>query len=291
MRSLIRLFKNRDAFNIAKNHRIPVFLTDRYRPCFNSDQGDCDARVIVVSIPKSGTYMVGALLRALNFVETEIHIHAGGSTYADFRFVPLSDQKNVVPFIRHLRLKETLCFILPGQYALSHLNYNDQHDQLTRNDKRIFVYRDIRDNLVSYLKWYFVSDKQTEHRYEWEAEQDERVRFLKFLKYEGPDIIKQFNKIAEWMNRDNVFMFQYEAFVGDHGEERADALVTALIDYLGCIGAYDTTAIRQFVLNEQTRTKSDARSNWQDVWSDDVEAVFRELGFDQLNRRLGYRDN
>ena len=63
---------------------VPLFISREGDLAFRNDKTSRRERVAVLSIPKSGTYMFGEIVRALGFVESGVHGAAWG--FADLRW-------------------------------------------------------------------------------------------------------------------------------------------------------------------------------------------------------------
>ena len=144
--------------------------------------------IMVCSIPKSGTYMVGELLRLMACKPTMMHIWQTG--FSDYRFATQRERREQHErFSVSLPVEQTLKLILPGQFALSHLECTElMRDQL-RPFKCIFVYRDLRDASVSYMRFYAATGRGGEQTQHIQRLPDGPERMLQYFDHFGADFL------------------------------------------------------------------------------------------------------
>lgn len=115
-------------------------------PPFDETEGPPGPAVLVTSIPKSGTYFAGALLKHLGFRDLGIHINFD-------HYVVLRDMGEdlIIPFPAAFSLQR----LRPGQFATSHLPCDPELEKaaLRSNLKILFLHRDPRDCVTSYLRF------------------------------------------------------------------------------------------------------------------------------------------
>jgi hypothetical protein len=115
-------------------------------------------KIIVISIPKSGTYLMGNILENLGFTNTYKHLSKkGGQEY---------DPNNIQDGIKNPRkydskksLEENLNEIQDGQYALSHLEYDDCTSKLLEEFFTIYLERDEKEVEASFKRWCKISGR------------------------------------------------------------------------------------------------------------------------------------
>lgn len=76
--------------------------------------------MFVTTLPKSGTYFLGAILKELGFEDTEIH---AGPSLTDYRSKTREQSlHDHLRFQVHLPYGVQVFLTLPGQYLLGHIN-------------------------------------------------------------------------------------------------------------------------------------------------------------------------
>lgn len=109
-------------------------------------------KVVVVSLPKSGTYLMGNVLQCLGFENTYKHLSKkGGQEY---------DPQNIQEGIKNPRkydstktLKQNVNEIKDSQYALSHLGYDESIVKLLQDFFVIYLERDEKEIQESFKRW------------------------------------------------------------------------------------------------------------------------------------------
>ena len=160
--------------------------------------------VFVNSIPKSGTYLLAAILEELGLDST--HWHVFETFYDDYTDVPLEIAR-VHPERFRIRepVERTANRLRPGQFAVGHLPYNDRTRQALRNCFVIFLKRDLRECLVSHMRWQAATGRDQSA---WTRIEDPQQRVLAYLSKWGRSFIRRARSITEWAGcADRVLTF------------------------------------------------------------------------------------
>lgn len=126
----------------------PRFMADG-APCAVQEQGISRDRAFVISIPKAGTHLIGAILEALGISSTRLHIDEGwASDFRNFRKGTLMWKYQMeMPVLDALRL------VQPGQFALGHLPADDGMLRALGGFKKVFMFRELRHAFVSWARF------------------------------------------------------------------------------------------------------------------------------------------
>jgi hypothetical protein len=104
------------------DYDFPVYLVDG-RPSLAPVTVPGKPRVLVISMPKAGTYLLAAYLKKLGLVDTGIHINDDG--FSDYRGKTISE---VVSRYREFRtfcsLSTVTDLMHEGQFAVGHISCN-----------------------------------------------------------------------------------------------------------------------------------------------------------------------
>jgi len=264
---------------------IPFYLTNDYAPLFLLEHGKNQNKAIVISIPKSGTFLVAELLRFAEFVMVRMNVRK--NSLRDFRWCDLNDTKNLdQPFPLEIVVK----MITSGQLIAGHVEYEDYTKKVLKNFRKIFTYRNLRDCLVSNMI----------HVERWGVQMDDREMLrkmkpgpTKLLEYMNTTTMNYFlnntKKIIGWHHDNDAFKISYEELMGDYGKERRNQILSNLFHFVDKnIDKNDLDDIINSTFVKDTLTKSGERTNINEYWNEQVESKFCELGFNQLNHQLGY---
>jgi len=142
-------------------------------------------RVIVVSIPKAGTYLVAQLLQQMGVVNSSLHIRYDDQKIGiyDFRNAPLkmsASEKNQC--FLEMPLTEALSMIRIGEFGVGHLPpVPEVKKQLYPNFKIIFMVRDLRDCLISHMRYMINIGEITEEKHSWITIDNDKEKFRQYL--------------------------------------------------------------------------------------------------------------
>jgi hypothetical protein len=243
-----------------------------------------DHRVIVVSIPKSGTYLVAELLKALGYRWTGMHL--AETAYTDYSGSVLAEaRQDPGRFARSEPLSASLGRIHPGEFAVGHLPFKDEVVEATRPFKRLFVTRDLRSALISYMRFMRTTGRLGARHLAWYSIPDPRQRCHVFLQASAPYMLKRFYEgMVGWSKLDGTQHVQFEDLTSD--TQRATRVIESVAKFLG-IPNCDAESVLRTSLATETITKSEGVTRLDDYWSDQAEQRFVEIGGLELNARLG----
>ncbi len=266
----------------GSGYDFPTYPIDG-RPSFAPLSIPGKPRVLVVSIPKSGTYLIAAFLRELGLVDTGVHINDDG--FYDYRGRTISEMVSEYrQFRKILPLPKTMELVRAGQFAVGHLVWAPEALAATAGSSIIFAKRELRSAMVSMMR--FLSRPGRGGDWAWKTIEEPRVRFLEFLHDRGPELLSWIESMAGWEAQPEVFTVRFEDLV-QGSREHAQALAAKA----GIELPPDRAAgMLERVLGQPTKTWSGGISQTAACWSDAAESLFRKLGGIELNRRLGYRD-
>ena len=287
LRLLSKLLE-REPLSSFYGKKVAIYLDGVGRPCFTLDRGAAAKSAVVVSVPKSGTYLVAAYLEKLGLASTGAHLSE--DAFTDYRgrsikeMVELGARLNVA-----LPLAQSLSMIQPGQFAVGHLVHSEETAALLRDFTVIFTYRELRASLVSAMRFFENEGRGDDFgTVEWKAVENQKARMAAFARIYFPNYLGYMAGVVPWITAAGIAKVRFETIVGDDTpgqQEAAIALGTAVgsdveegrrLDLLkSCIGA-------------PTKTWSGSRSSVEQYWSDEVEAMFEAGGGSMLNATLGY---
>ncbi|HEV8002328.1 MAG TPA: sulfotransferase domain-containing protein [Planctomycetaceae bacterium] len=241
-------------------------------------------RVVVVSIPKSGTYLVAELLKALGYRWTGMHL--AETAYTDYSGSQLQEaRENPGRFARSEPLSVSLTRIHAGEFAVGHLPFKPEVVEAVRPFKRLFVTRDLRSALISYMRFMQTTGRLGAPHLAWYSIPDLRQRCQVFLRTSASYMLHRFYEgMIGWSNLDGTLHVRFEELTDDTSQ--GVGTIESAATFLG-VPNCDARAILRTSLSRETITKSDGLTRLEDYWSDEAEKRFIEIGGVELNARLG----
>ncbi len=269
--------------------RIPIYLTADRIPSATFEVGSCPHKGFIISIPKAGTYLVAELLRLLGCVPTQLHIWKSG--LSDYRQAASIQQmrEEYARFNVEIPLSHSLRLVHPGQFAVGHLECDVETRPALSSFKTLFVYRELRDAFVSWLRFYMDAKRGGTEIQALQAVPDGPERTLGLLDLCGQWFFGMVREIIPWMKEQTTLCVRFETLYGDHGTEARHELVRDLYRHFEVPNsATDVDELINKVIGARTLTWSGKRSQRGDYWNEQVESRFRDLGGPELNAQLGY---
>jgi len=264
--------------------------------------------LLVNSIPKSGTHLVGKLAEMLGFHDLRIHLLDG--QYWDYnrkgnlhKWDALSGYETFAnPRLIRQPLDRALSRMGRGQFARAHINWTERTRAAIQKAsiKHVFIFRDPRDIVVSYVQ--HVTNRPDRnplpaaHEYFSGALHDDHQRIdatIQGVSGVQPDMLEFiFNGKVEWLDDPETCCIRFEDLVGQRGGgtgERQREAISRILSYLG-IQPSDT--LHEQLANElhggQTHTFNTGQiGGWREAFSADNIQRFKETAGDLLFR-LGY---
>ncbi len=262
---------------------IPVFLNKAGDVCLKQETGVNADPVITVSVPKSGTYLFAEVLAALGVQRLDIHLDLLGFMdlrYCTTEFAIGHDTEAFVaaPYERVLPL------IKPGQFVVSHFHCTPEIIERLKPFKVIFTCRDMRDVLVSIMR--YVAKQRTVGGKEdegWETLPNSPAKMEKFIDRYGEHYMTYIGKMREWAVQPGVLGITFEEIQGDYGASRQLQCTRRLADFLGIerTDAELEQALKKSI-GKETITYSGKRTTRDNLWSDKVEDFFVKHGGEEL---------
>jgi hypothetical protein len=270
--------------------RLPLYLDEAGAPAAVPARGAAPRPVLVLSLPKAGTYLVAALLGELGLADTGLHLAEAGLT--DYRHATREEAVSAyVARMVALPIAASARLVHPGQFAVGHMAPTPEVLAATEGFARVLLLRDLRDCLVSAMRFLGQAGRGVlAGDLSWRAVAEPRARMLAFLRTTGADFLRhQYAPMTEWLGRPGIPALRFEALLGDAGEAGRRAALETLVAaaFLPHPPEAGAAALAR-VLGRPTLTFSGRRSRLEEVWSDAAEDAFAALGGPALNARLGY---
>lgn len=261
----------------------PVYMNTGL-PSFARNEVKDKPRMVVVTIPKAGTYLISAYLKKIGLIDSGVHLDDIG--FSDYRDKAISEMiSNYREYRKLYSLEKSIKLLRGGQFAVGHIGFNDQAITALASANIIFMTREIRTVMVSMMRW--LSRPGRGEASHWKTVEDPQQKMLAFLNESGTNLMGWFNAIAGWGTYHDVFILQFEILTGG-GDTQAD-LAYQLAKKAGAnLSLQQAAAMLDSVIGKPTKTWSGKHSDFHEFWSEETENLFRSIGGVELNRRLGY---
>jgi len=233
-------------------------------------------RVLIISQPKAGTYLLAEILQNCEFENTNLHLgldrlqayepkarDAGLQDPRQFDvFCPIEESRNLIRF---------------GQVAVSHFQYSKELAASLSAFKIIHSKRELRSAFRSLARMYLHSDKRG-RKFKAAIEQD---GISGLMRLRGEEVISEALKINRWAGACNVLSLKMENVLSE-----PEVVISDLLSHLGIKSSRSAADIWRHSRAAETLTKS---SSYPDlIWTGADEKVFSSLGGIEANERLGY---
>jgi hypothetical protein len=269
---------------------VPIYLGADGVPSAAAARGPLPPRVMVCSLPKAGTYLVGEVLRRLGSVATGFHYSDDGQMFTDYRFATREEARNEFGrFCHGVPLERTLPLVRPGQHAVSHLECTPRTRALLAGSKVVFVYRDLRDAVVSWLRFHIDTGREAKWNWIWAEHTDPQRRLVVFLKEAGAVFFDICRVMRPWFADPTAFPVRFETLLGDDGPDAQLRLCHSLAAFLDHPDpAAAPAAVLPGLTTTPTLTSSGRRTRRDEYWSAEAEEMFLALGGGELDAAFGY---
>jgi hypothetical protein len=239
----------------------PIYLSADLEPRAVLEAGPTPHRVLICSVPKAGTYLLGGLLARLRMGDSRLHIAATGCS--DYRFAERSRALTRPPEV----IRAVSSF------------------------RVIVAIRDLRDTALSMMRFLLDTGRTSfgPADADWRSIHDPRRQLAAFLETEGVSYLRRFEGLADWQHVPGVHVTRFEVVAGDDGAAAQVAAVTSMAAHVGLALSNEQAedAIRD-VLGSPTLTWSGGRTRREDYWSDEAITIFEQIGGTRANARFGY---
>lgn len=278
------LAKLKDCVQRASGNGVPLLVDANESLVFSNKEGASRHKILLVTIPKSGTYLFHDLLIAAGLATAGIHIAEWGFT--DMRF---ADQRYVRELPREhnhlIALKDIISLIKPGQFVVGHLPCSQENLSLFAEYRIVFTYRDLRDAITSFMRYMAKNGLGTSMSHKWGGWADGPDKMERYMELHGDEFFAITEPMVKWAERREIVKMSYEEIM--EGGEKALAKLRKLFRYLG-VDAGDVESLLRETINNGSFTYSGQRTTREVYWSDKVQEMFESRGGAKLNRRLGY---
>ncbi len=194
--------------------------------------------VIILSQPKSGTYLCSEIVKNLGFDQSFMHL--SDIEYTQYQADKIMEGRTDPGKFRvAMHLKESSCLVKPGQFAVGHLTYNQYTTTCLKDFTKIVLTRDESERMTSWENFY-------------NGEIRPKKPFGDNLSHNGGR--SKGLAVSRWLHVPGVFHLDF-----DHMIKKHVPAIDALQEYLLGEIKYDSMEVLEKSLAAETITKSDKR--------------------------------
>lgn len=240
-------------------------------------------KIVIATLPKSGTYFIGKILTELGYVDPEIH--AADYHFDDYRLKTKDESLNFfTDFSYAMPLTMQIQLLQEGQFLVGHISY-ESVETLKRVGSFLVTIRDLREMFVSWLR--FAAKRKPYSNSSWfDKGATEEGLYALMHSDDCVHLLECSRSAIAFFNNHPDHIVRFEDMMGD----TEDGLKTAALRIASHTKTHEQDVLRAIASATNTRTKtySGKRTTLEGIWSDRIEARFIELGCDVMNELLNY---
>lgn len=243
-----------------------------------------NARIILNTVPKSGTYLMEAALQRLGYRNLGLHVFSEG--VHDNRGVPPSEihfdpDSRFIPCPARVMAE----LMAPGEFVVGHIDSPSELNAIREAGVSVIgTIRDLRAVAVSNFRFRRAKVKSGLAADILLQGLDTRTAFLLYLAQAGEIDLPSLMHMTRVIHGDACCLLRFEELVAGRLSERARAGLDAIEPGL----AAELEAVLPHTVGKPTSTFSGALSSVEDFAWPEVEAFYEAIGYLEANREAGY---
>ncbi len=261
-------------------------------------------RILVNSVPKSGTNMVTRLLGMLPGL-AEMNIHLGHSTTSSLngptsineaaRAIPVGVDMPKTVALEHVT--RAIDSLFDGSFLSCHIPWSEALDAYIRDKdfKMVLVLRDPRDVVVSHARYIAETKSHPFHAMYSQRSKEEQIwTSINGASYRETTLLSigdRLKSMAGWMDHPNVLMVRFEDLVGPRGGGDAgvqEAAIHRIADFLNVpLGSFHSEEISDNLFGKSKTFRKGQIASWKHVLNDDQVKGIESMQGVELSR-FGY---
>ena len=228
-------------------------------------------RLMLLSLPKAGTYLAAELVRLLGMRHTHYHF---SMDYVDaYDPAQLDAGKRAPESVRmSLPIEQSLRLLRLGEFGVGHLPCEERTIHALAGFRLMLCLRPPRDNLLSMMRFLYDTRRDRAAAGSWFEKRDVAA----FVRERGPSMLRQIKTILPWANFADVHCLTFAEMT-----TAGPQTVTKLAKFLRAPEHIDAEAIAARALSENTLTRS--RSDEELKWTEEAEDVFKAIGGEETD--------
>jgi hypothetical protein len=242
-------------------------------------------KILVSTIPKSGTGLVAKILTELGF--ERVRICGFDNMFADFRVLSIMQHtpiRDLTPFCQSLPCEIYYDLVLPGQFVMTHLEDSEKFRHAHNEMNFLLCIRNIRFSLISLLRYLNRNDRGEIPKQDDFTSND----FVQFIKTDFHvdhllSVSRFVNKILDYTD---INLLRFEELTSNDRNYMKPSL-KSISNVTGLAEDIIYLAVKKSC-GSKTSTYSGQLSQLEEFWTNEVEEAFISRGFDVLNKKFGY---
>lgn len=247
------------------------------------------ARVILVTNPKAGTYLLSEIVRRLGFEQTYLHLAMNRVIAYDPARMQ-EGRSTPTRFEINCPLHESVRLVRHGQFAASHLACNTESVSALAGALVVFATREIRSSIVSLMRFHSATGRASVPNDLADAAADIKQATVAYMRASAVKRLDVVRRQLGWLELDDVHVVRYEHMIA--GDAASVAALRAFLQPAPPAAKHEPDEqIIRHALTTDTLTRSSTATELEEYWSDEAEDFFQSLGGPELNERLGYSES
>lgn len=245
-------------------------------------------KIIVITVPKSGTYLWPSFIERWGFINTHWHVGPRGTGYFEPKDNYPNSILNVVGKNHSKNLVDIISSMPNNGIIQGHITFSNKHEKILTKHKCFFFYRNLRDRLISAIRF--------DIKREWKNSSPTINDVKKYLftptknmhgtKFRSqPKYSKLTANLVKWIDVERVCKIKYEDVINPNTRLKE---LQKIIEHLQ-LECSDESILRVYdsITKQNFGTRMSHHTNWQDWWDTELEKWF-VTHMKQYNTLLGY---
>lgn len=216
---------------------LPMFIDHDGNPCFQLTKALIDSRVFLLTIPKSGTYLIAKILENMGIADCGVHIaidHVQDNRFAQEEILKRQPWRYLV----NMPFKDSTRLIRNGQLAFGHIPCTLETERVLEDFKKVVSYREMRDVIISLARYLdllqheFVKPEIIKLCKKFKEEPMGTEKLKLWFSLWGKEYKALISSMIPWKDRSDVFQLRFEDIMGDNGTEAQISMLSDLACFL-----------------------------------------------------------
>ncbi len=262
-------------------HMLRFERTNDGQLCFTTPADDARnfPPIFVITLPKSGTYLVEKILSTLKFQNAGFQ--ADGDC-CDTRLPCLQSNTNQRYIYYNIPGEVQISLVQPGQFVVGHIPISWQENLMSHI--KLCCVRDLRYSIVSYMR-YFQARSTFKHEVWSNLGYTEEALYQLMRSKTVQYMFEKCKEVIQWIKLYPDIILRFEDLTSKNFENTSS--MQNICNILK-VEPHEVLQAVQNSRNQNTITFSGQNASLDDVWSERVQREFAKHGGIKLNQQLGY---
>lgn len=257
-------------------------FTNQY--CLEPRRGLSKKKAMIISLPRSGVHLMQEIFSSFDMFH--VRVNHEKNNVSDFRFLSDTDRIKLSRLYDNYMLpfNESHKWIINGQFTHNHLKY-DSNSYVLLRDSDYLMYllkRDLRSCVISHAR-------QKQHDNLCLTDEPSKLMAMYIALPFYKEILEMVKLMMPWFENKLFDEIKYEDISGQNGVDSQYAILNRLFEDFEIKNTTLFEVIDKCVNCETfTHGRDMIITKWEDYWNDTIEKWFVDVGFGELNKKLGY---